>query len=456
MQFLPSEWAQYGVDANGDGFEDPYNPADAIFAAARYLRAAGGDTDIKAAVYSYNHSQAYVESVMLRAQLLGGTPSELLGAITGLTEARFPVHAASHYSDGFPTVSAGGSAPPTTLVGTTIYSQAGAPVIAVQDGEIVQIGDSPSLGRFVSLRDAYGNTYVYAAARRSGIGVPGARAARPQRASARGSPGRAGADSRPNRRRAVRRRRARSRARRCPRAPPSRGLRSAPPPASNRLRRSTRHRRRRRRRLRRASRPRGVRVFTEGPNDVYLHPAAPGRAGDRGDGPRPRRRRRRNDAAAHPLPDPPGRGGRAADRPQADPRRLGGARGHLDLQGQGREPVPGDLADGRPGAARVKAAARAAGAARRRHPSRRVRTPGRAGGQGRQARAGDARVPVRLGPETDRLRTAVRGLDAGGARGQRSRERQQRGRGASPPSTASRSPATRGRARSRTPPCASC
>ena len=44
MQFLPSSWAQYGVDANGDGYEDPYNPADAIFAAARYLRAAGGGT----------------------------------------------------------------------------------------------------------------------------------------------------------------------------------------------------------------------------------------------------------------------------------------------------------------------------------------------------------------------------------------------------------------------------
>ena len=28
MQFLPAEWAQYGVDANGDGFRDPYNPAD--------------------------------------------------------------------------------------------------------------------------------------------------------------------------------------------------------------------------------------------------------------------------------------------------------------------------------------------------------------------------------------------------------------------------------------------
>ena len=35
-------------------------------------------------------------------------------------------------------------------------------MIAVQDGEIVGIGDSPSLGRYVSLRDAYGNTYTYA------------------------------------------------------------------------------------------------------------------------------------------------------------------------------------------------------------------------------------------------------------------------------------------------------
>ncbi len=167
MQFLPAEWAQYGVDANGDGFKDPYNPADAIFAAARYLRAAGGTTNIRTAVYSYNHSQAYVSSVMLRAQLLGGTPPGLLGAITGLTEARFPVHAAAHFSDGFPAAPAGGRSKvgqgsPQTLVGTTIYAQAGAPVIAVQDGEIVQVGHSPALGRFVSLRDAYGNLYVYA------------------------------------------------------------------------------------------------------------------------------------------------------------------------------------------------------------------------------------------------------------------------------------------------------
>jgi hypothetical protein len=162
MQFLPSSWVTYGVDANGDGFKDPYNPADAIFAAARYLRAAGAATSVRGAIFSYNHSQAYVESVMLRAKLLGGTPSGLLGAIEGLTESRFPVHAKAHFSDGFPTLAASGSTPAKSIPGTTIYAESGAPVIAVQDGQIVQIGETPQLGHFVSLRDAYGNTYTYA------------------------------------------------------------------------------------------------------------------------------------------------------------------------------------------------------------------------------------------------------------------------------------------------------
>ncbi len=41
MQFMPATWKMYGVDANKDGKRDPYNPVDAIFAAARYLKAAG-------------------------------------------------------------------------------------------------------------------------------------------------------------------------------------------------------------------------------------------------------------------------------------------------------------------------------------------------------------------------------------------------------------------------------
>ena len=47
MQFIPSTWKVYGVDANKDGRKDPYNPVDAIFAAARYLKAAGYENDVR-------------------------------------------------------------------------------------------------------------------------------------------------------------------------------------------------------------------------------------------------------------------------------------------------------------------------------------------------------------------------------------------------------------------------
>jgi hypothetical protein len=63
MQFLASTWAQYGVDAEGDGPPDRWNPADAIYGAANYLRAAGAPEDYKAAIYAYNHASWYVEEV---------------------------------------------------------------------------------------------------------------------------------------------------------------------------------------------------------------------------------------------------------------------------------------------------------------------------------------------------------------------------------------------------------
>ncbi|HEU4392452.1 MAG TPA: lytic murein transglycosylase, partial [Solirubrobacterales bacterium] len=46
MQFLPSSWEAFGVDANGDGRKDPYNPVDAICAAAHYLKLAGAHEDL--------------------------------------------------------------------------------------------------------------------------------------------------------------------------------------------------------------------------------------------------------------------------------------------------------------------------------------------------------------------------------------------------------------------------
>jgi hypothetical protein len=74
MQFLPSTWRSYAVDATGDGKADPYNPADAINAAARYLQAAGVQKSLTRAVWAYNHSAPYVNTVIAQAHLYANSP----------------------------------------------------------------------------------------------------------------------------------------------------------------------------------------------------------------------------------------------------------------------------------------------------------------------------------------------------------------------------------------------
>ncbi|MFF3325318.1 lytic transglycosylase domain-containing protein [Streptomyces sp. NPDC002889] len=67
MQFIPSTWATWGVDGNGDGRSDPGNIFDAALAAGRYLCAGGRDlsdaADLDRAILGYNHSTAYLHTV---------------------------------------------------------------------------------------------------------------------------------------------------------------------------------------------------------------------------------------------------------------------------------------------------------------------------------------------------------------------------------------------------------
>ncbi len=171
MQFMPPTWKAYGVDANKDGLKDPYNPVDAIFAAARYLRAAGGEKDIRRAVFAYNHADWYVDSVLMRARVIGGLPVDFVGSLTGLTQGRFPVHAKATYAGAVDPskrkkVTKGNVAnvvgADTDRRGIDVFAKQGSPVVAVNDGRVLKIGVSPRLGRFVQLQDVYGNTYTYA------------------------------------------------------------------------------------------------------------------------------------------------------------------------------------------------------------------------------------------------------------------------------------------------------
>jgi murein DD-endopeptidase MepM/ murein hydrolase activator NlpD len=170
MQFLPSTFKRYAVDANGDGVADPYNPVDAIFTAARYLHAAGASQNLSQAIFAYNHASWYVQSVLLRAKLIGGIPSQLLGALTGLVSGHFPVAAPAKYADAavltkakqrVKTPNAAQVIASGAAQGTAIFAKQGAPVIAVNDGRIIHVGRNAQLGRYVQLQDSTGNIYTY-------------------------------------------------------------------------------------------------------------------------------------------------------------------------------------------------------------------------------------------------------------------------------------------------------
>jgi membrane-bound lytic murein transglycosylase B len=70
-QFLPSSLKSCGADGDGDGRVDLFTHADAIASIACYLHKSGFNMQNRAswrrAVYSYNHSDAYVDTVLTLA-----------------------------------------------------------------------------------------------------------------------------------------------------------------------------------------------------------------------------------------------------------------------------------------------------------------------------------------------------------------------------------------------------
>jgi cell wall-associated NlpC family hydrolase len=84
MQFLRGTWNEFGVDGNHDGRTNVYDPADAIPAAARYLQHNGAPAKIRAALFRYNHSTSYVDTVLAQARTYaaqGDTPDSGCAAL---------------------------------------------------------------------------------------------------------------------------------------------------------------------------------------------------------------------------------------------------------------------------------------------------------------------------------------------------------------------------------------
>jgi hypothetical protein len=75
MQFMPATWALYRDSSKSPPY-DVYDARDAIFSAAEKLAADRINRDPRAALFSYNHSQAYVDEVIGWAVRYGWTTSD--------------------------------------------------------------------------------------------------------------------------------------------------------------------------------------------------------------------------------------------------------------------------------------------------------------------------------------------------------------------------------------------
>jgi cell wall-associated NlpC family hydrolase len=95
MQFEPGTFAEFGrpVPPGGVSPPSPYDPADAVYAAARMLCAQGGGSPgrLGQAIYQYNHSGAYVAAVLSQAESYGFGASEVAGSAAGARAAEYAI-----------------------------------------------------------------------------------------------------------------------------------------------------------------------------------------------------------------------------------------------------------------------------------------------------------------------------------------------------------------------------
>jgi membrane-bound lytic murein transglycosylase B len=150
MQFIPTTWVRWGVDADGDGAADPQQIDDAALAAARYLCASGRSlTDpegLREGLLSYNRSQDYADTVTDLDRRYTQDSRGWDGFVGG-----------GQVPDGQARVGAGGFVCPTPGVtwfmddwgfprsggrrhqGNDLFAPEGSPVVATADGRVIRM-----------------------------------------------------------------------------------------------------------------------------------------------------------------------------------------------------------------------------------------------------------------------------------------------------------------------------
>ena len=157
FQFIPTSWAIFGKDGNGDGFADPNNIYDAVPAAVAHLCPSGSIDNLEAAIFGYNHSNAYVADVLEWADTYPA-PEGVVAA----GDYAYPLPAAyataalagrSHHD--YPAWDAG------TPLGTPIFAMTTGTVITAHGTAGRFPADSNRCGNTVTIAGIDGAVYTY-------------------------------------------------------------------------------------------------------------------------------------------------------------------------------------------------------------------------------------------------------------------------------------------------------
>jgi murein DD-endopeptidase MepM/ murein hydrolase activator NlpD len=135
------QYGGYGTDADGDGRADPFNPWDAVFAAAKFLKANGFDADVRRALWQYNHADWYVARVLEAAssysfEMLPGAAAKCLPVPKGAFSVSSPF---GYRPDPF-------TGQLAFHEGIDIPAPEGTPVFAVDAGRVTMAGWSGGYG----------------------------------------------------------------------------------------------------------------------------------------------------------------------------------------------------------------------------------------------------------------------------------------------------------------------
>jgi murein DD-endopeptidase MepM/ murein hydrolase activator NlpD len=176
-QFMPDTWVGEGLDGDGDGVRDPFNPADAIASQASFMCKllaavtadsilAGDRLDLALAAYNaglgavrrhdgvppYPETQGYVRRIRVLMATYADPAASAPGAGPPGTWTR-PITGpiTSHYGQRWGRLHAG----------TDFAAPIGTPVYAASNGTVLAAGPASGYGRLVKLAHPGGTTTVY-------------------------------------------------------------------------------------------------------------------------------------------------------------------------------------------------------------------------------------------------------------------------------------------------------